>query len=283
MAKNWTRFPHASKSFQYSGAALQKAWKRLHAGDQEPYPSADFVSAALRATPALKKRAGENAEASAESLQDAWRAFHQGEFQHAAELGESLGPLGANVQNKATAIYATYLVEDQALKLKLFQECAERAEALAKLCPDWPNAHYQRAYALGRYSQGISITKALAQGLGGKVKEALTATLDLAPKHAEAHLAMALYHAEIIEKVGAMIGGLTYGAKTERALEHFETARKLTPDAPIVHLEYGNGLLMLYGKKRQEDARRAFETAAKLKPADAMERLDVEAAKARLE
>ena len=76
-----------------------------------------------------------------------------------------------------------------------------------------PNSHYRHAFALGRYSQGLSIAKALKQGIAGKVRASLDTALELAPKHAEAHTALALYHAEIIGKIGAMIGGLTYGAK----------------------------------------------------------------------
>ncbi len=46
------------------------------------------------------------------------------------------------------------------------------------------------AYAVGRYGQGISVAKALAQGLGSKVKNALETTIKLAPKHADAHIAL---------------------------------------------------------------------------------------------
>ena len=50
-----------------------------------------------------------------------------------------------------------------------------------------------------------------------------------------------------------------------------------------MHIEYGNGLIMLFGKSRLAEATKLYEKAAKLKPADAMERLDVEMAKSELE
>ena len=62
------------------------------------------------------------------------------------------------------------------------------------------------AYALGRYSPGISVAKALAQGLGSKVKHALETTLKLQPKHADAHIALGAFHAEVIDKVGKLLG-----------------------------------------------------------------------------
>ena len=48
---------------------------------------------------------------------------------------------------------------------------------------------------------------------------------------------MALYHAEIIDKIGAMIGGLTYGAKKSIALEHFDTSMQLAAEVPITAIE----------------------------------------------
>lgn len=279
-AKKWVKFPHATAAFDYAGAKLAKAWDRLHAGDQEPFPDKKHIAALQKKHPKLKE-AGD-AQAVSEALQDAWRDFHRGEFQKATEAGEALGPIGATVANKAEGIYATYLAKD-ADKIAHFERCAKRAEAAILAMPDEVNAHYFHAFALGRYSQMISITKALAQGLGGKIKERLERTLKLAPKHAEAHSAMGLYHAEIIEKIGALIGGLTYGAKADTGVKHFQEALKLTPHAPIAHIEYANGLRMMYGKKRADDVVKACEAAAALKPAEAMEALDIGRARAELE
>ena len=127
------------------------------------------------------------------------------------------------------------------------------------------------------------MAKALAQGYGGKIRAALEAALKLEPKHADAHIAMGAYHAEIIDKVGAMVGGLTYGAKREKGEEHFQKALKLAPASPIACMEYANGLVMMHGKKMVEEAGRLYARAAAMKPRDAMEKLDVEMAKAELE
>ncbi len=152
-----------------------------------------------------------------------------------------------------------------------------------KALPDEANSHYRHAFALGRYSQGLSIAKALKAGIAGKVRTSLDAALTLSPKHAEAHTAMALYHAEIIGKVGSMIGGLTYGAKAAEAEKHIKTALKLTPDSPIAHIEHGNVLMLLHGDKKEDAAAGEYEAAAKLKPLDAMEALDAAYAASQLE
>jgi tetratricopeptide (TPR) repeat protein len=90
-------------------------------------------------------------------------------------------------------------------------------------------------------------------------------------------------HAEIIDKVGALAGRLTYGADAAKSVKHFEQALKLNPGSAIAHMEYANGLLMLHGDAKKKQAIELYRKAAACKPADAMERLDVEQAKVELE
>jgi tetratricopeptide (TPR) repeat protein len=259
MAKSaWTAFPHPDKTYSYAGAALKKNWGRLHRGDCEPFP-AD------------------------EAVQEAWRFYHAGEFLKAHEAGLAAGLEGYNVANKAAMIYANYLEGNDKKKLELFQAISERCDELQKAQPKNANAWYIQAYALGRYSQGISVMKALTQGLGGKIKTALEAALKLAPKHADAHSALGAYHAEVIDKVGAMVGKVTYGASKDAAVKHFDTCLSLAPDSAIGAIEYANALVMLFGKSKMDAAVKLYEQAAACTPVDAMERLDVELAKSELE
>lgn len=278
MARNseWAAFPGPSQSFDFSGDKLKKAWPKLHRGDCEPFPDSKAVTAQLG------KRA-KDADAIAAKLQDAWRAFHRGDFQQAFEAGQALGPIGASVACKAGGVHADHLVDDDKTRLSRYQLLMQLADEASKALPESANAHYRHAFAIGRYSQGISVAKALKQGLAGKLRENLERTLALAPDHAEAHTALGLYHAEIVNKVGAMLGGLTYGAKAAVGEEHLERATKITPDSPITWIEYGNGLMLLYGDTREDDAAEAYEKASRIKPKDAMEWLDVEFAKSELE
>src|SRR5256884_5549171 len=258
MAKNWGKFPHAGSAYLYEGTALKRHWGRLHRGDCEPLPmdAAD---------------------------QDAWRAFHAGEFQRAVEVGLEAGGTGVNAAIKAQSIYANYIDKAEKSRLALFEEAAGWADERRNVAPSDANAHYLYAYALGRYSQGISVAKALAQGFGGKIKDALTTVLKLEPRHAEACTAYGAYQAEVIDKVGGIVAGMTYGAKKDSALEHFQKALRLFPESPIAHIEYANGLLLLFGKEKIPEASKLYEKAAAANPADAMERLDVELAKSELE
>ena len=256
MAK-WTAFPYDSADYTYDAAALKKNWARLHAGDAEPLPKDDKVLAA-------------------------WALFHAGEFQKAVEAGLKAGGAGITVANKAQAIYANYLEKSEKNKLALFMEVAERAQAQQAAEPKNANAWYWQAYALGRYSQGISVAKALAQGLGSKVKNALETAIKLAPKHADAHIALGAFHAEVIDKVGSLLGR-TQGASKDAGLGMYKQALKLHPDSAIAKVEYANGLVMLEGEKKMKEAEKLYAEAAACEPKDAMERLDVEMAKAELE
>lgn len=245
----WIKFPYPDAAYTYSAASLKKNWPRLHGGDAEPLPQ----------DPAL---------------QAAWIAFHAGQFEQAVKSGLALGTAGYAVANKAACIYATYLEKSEAKKLGLYQEVAARCEQQQMERPRDAAGFYWHAYALGRYAQGISIAKALAQGIGGKVKASLDTTIKLEPGHADAHTALGVYHAQIIDKVGA---------KREEGIKHFKKALRLNPDSAIARIEYANALVMLDGKKKKQEALALYAEAAACMPADAMERLDVQLAKEELE
>jgi len=259
MAKQaWVEFPHADKAYLYTAATSKKAWARLHKGNREPFPEDKKV------------------------LQ-AWIYYHAGAFAKAVEEGRAAGAAGSNVANHAQNIYANYLEEDETVQLRLFQEVAARCEARMVKAPGDAFNHYIHAYALGRYSQGISVLKALAQGLGGKIKDSLTRALELDPEHADSHVALGTYHAEVIDKVGSLMGGLTYGAKEKVGLAHYQKGLELFPESAIYRIEYANGLVMLRGRSGKKEADTLYREAAAIQPLDAMERLDVELAKGELE
>lgn len=253
----WTAFPYVG-DYVFDAERVRKHWARLHAGDAEPLPQDLHV------------------------LQ-AWALFHSGEFQKAMDMGLRIGGAGLTVANKAACIYATYLEKKEKTRLDLFMEVARRAGAQAEEDPGNINAHYWHAYALGRYSQGISVAKALAQGLGTKVKGSLENVIKLAPNHADAHIALGTFHAEVIDKVGSLIGSMTYGAKKDTGLRLFQDALKLNFDSVIGMIEYANAMLMLEGDKMMADATRLYQQAAAAKPMDATERLDVEMARVELQ
>jgi len=244
-------------SFDHDAATLKKLWPQLHKGDAEPFPKSAAVL-------------------------EAWRLFHAGDFKAAMAAGLKAGGDGITAANKAQAIHANYLERNEKAKLDAFLAVAQRAEAQQASQPNNANAYYLQAYALGRYSQGISIAEALMQGLGVKIKTALERAIELAPQHADAHVALGAFHAEVIDKVGRLLAR-GQGADARTGLQLFDTALKLNPKSAITLMECANGRVMLEGDKRLAEAEKLYATAATLTPLDATERLDVEMAKAELE
>jgi hypothetical protein len=256
MAK-WTTFPFAG-DYNFDAESVKSQWARLHAGDLEPLPDNP-------------------------KLLQAWAHFHNGDFYKSMSMGLEMGLAGLNVANKAACIYATYLEEQEAARLALFVEAAERAETQIKQQPDNINAYYWHAYALGRYSQGISVAKALAQGLGTRVKADLEHVIHKQPTHADAHIALGAFHAEVIDKVGELIGAMAYGAHKATGLTLLQQALKFNMASAIGMVEYAHAMLMLDGDAVLHEATRLYQQAARAQPIDALERLDVELAKAELE
>ena len=254
---DWKPFPNAGHP-PIDAERLKALWSRLHRGDAEPWPDESAVV-------------------------QAWVLFHNGEFQRAAEAGLALGDAGMNVANKATCIYANYLEARAQARETLLLEAAARAEALQRRRADHTGAWYWQAYALGRYSQGISVAKALTQGLGVRVKHALETAIARCPHHADAHLALAAFHAEVIDKVGSMVGSMTYGANKAAGLALYQKAMALNPDSVVTLTEYANGLVMLEGADALPEANRLLDHATSIEPQDAMERLYVATARVALD
>jgi hypothetical protein len=254
---DWKPFPNAGHP-PIDAGRLKSLWGRLHRGDAEPWPDESAVV-------------------------QAWVLFHNGEFQRAAEAGLALGDAGMNVANKATCIYANYLEARAQARETLLLEAAARAESLQRRQADHTGAWYWQAYALGRYSQGISVAKALTQGLGVRVKHALETAIARCPHHADAHLALAAFHAEVIDKVGSMVGSMTYGASKTTGLALYQKAMALNPDSVVTLTEYANGLVMLEGADALPEANKLLDQAASIEPQDAMERLYVATARVALD
>lgn len=244
---SWTPCPFTGV-FRHHRDSIVGHWARLHTGDAEPLPT-DVA------------------------LLDAWVLYHNGAFEDAALAALALGPSGFTLANKAACIHATYVEPSEPVRLERLLGAVERAQQQQALAPDVPGAWYWQGYALGRYSQGVSVAKALAKGLGSKVRHALDTTIALAPHHADAHLALANFHAEVIDKVGELIGSMVHGARKSVALGLYEKALALNPQSAVTLHEYANGLMMLEGEGGLARATQLRERAEAFEPLDAMERL----------
>jgi tetratricopeptide (TPR) repeat protein len=251
---SWAKFPYADAAYTYDRARLKTAWNALHAGDLEPWPIN-------------------------EQVQDAWIAFHAGDFESAARQGLDAGLCGYAVANKAACVHAVYLEKTEARRLERLLQVAGRCEQQQAAQPRNAAAFYWHGYALGRYSQQTSMNKALADGHAARARASLETTLKLAPQHADAHVALGGYHAQVIDKVDELAARLTYSVSRDEAMRHFQAAIELSPDMVAARIAYADALVMLDGAKKAKQASALRQHAAAMTPRDAMERLAVERAR----
>ena len=249
----WPTCPVAA-DYRFDADAVRAQWAELHRADGEPLPP----DAALQA---------------------GWALLHSGRFEQAAAAGLGAGLEGLSLVNHAVAVQATLVEPQERRRLELFKDVHARACAHAALRPRAANAWYWQGYALARYAEGIHVARALAQGLGTQVRHALERALALAPEHAGAHAALGAFQAAVIDKVGALVAAMTYGARADSALAHLREAERLAPDSPAVLLACANALVRLDGEARLPEATRLQERAAHLTARDAVERLWIELAR----
>ncbi|QID19793.1 hypothetical protein G3580_09730 [Nitrogeniibacter mangrovi] len=278
---DWRPFPYGDRAYRYAGSALSEQWSRLHRGDREPFPDPERVAERInRCGRALVIDTDPNRLAN--GLQSAWRDYHAGDFGTAIRTAQALGPIGAVVAARAQIAYATYLENNDREALALLCAAARLCEDLTHIDPGCANAWFLHALALGRYSQRISVVKALARGLGGKIHHSLNTALALEPSHAAAYATLGVYHFEVIDKVGTVVGRVTHGASREAGLRCFEKALSLDPDSPVTRMEFAHVLSMGRRHDNEQAVEHNMTAAATCQPFDALARLDVERARTAL-
>ena len=259
MAKKWTKFPHADKAYAYERRGAEEALGR-------------DCTAAMRAVSEGRRRS------------DAWRHYHAGEFQQAVEAGQTAGGAGINVANKAQAIYANYLEKPTSAKLALFEEAPSGPKRAAPKRPKDANAHY--LYALrarplqpGHLGREGARAGPRRQDQGG----ARDGDQARAQARRRAHRVRRLPGRSHRQGRRRWSAGMTYGAKKDSALEHFQKALKLNPDSAIARIEYANGLITAVRQGERGGSDEALRAGGRVQARRRDGALDVELARAELD
>ena len=208
------------------------------------------------------------------TMEDVKAAYTEGRFLEAAELGEELATSNSYaLATKSLAIHGYYLVSDKEEQQTVFERAMKLGEKAVEADSSNAEAYYQSAHALGRYSQTIGVMTALRRGYGGKVRDLLKATLARDSLHGEANLALAGWHADIVDRAGRLMARITYGANRGDASTHYERAMELLPNSRLVMFDYALRLPLLKGREGRELAKELMLKASQLPLGDAYDQL----------
>lgn len=208
-----------------------------------------------------------------QSIDEARKAYAEGRFTDAAEIGEALGTSrGFALAAESLTIHAHYIAGDDEKGALL-----ERAIGLARKAidsdPDNAEGHLQLARAIGRRAQTVGAFGAAGRGYAEKIRESAENALRIDPELAAAHLSLGRWHAELVGTLGSFMARVLYRARKKDAFASFERALELAPDSKAGPLEYALGMLALDESKYREKARDMLTRAIGIPARDAYEEI----------
>ncbi len=206
-----------------------------------------------------------------QSMEEVRSAYAEGSFFEAAERGAALKTSeGYALAAQSMAIQGFYFARGKE-KRALFQRAMDLAEEALRLDVTNPEAHIQLAHAVGRYAQTLGFVRAVTGGYAKKVRRSVEEALRLGPDKPGAHLSMATWHAHVVNAAGAM-ADVIFGATEKKARAHYNRTLELVPNAKVVYVEYGLGLLLMDAKQNREEARNLLRRALDKPSKDAVDR-----------
>ena len=198
----------------------------------------------------------------AQSFEDARKAFLDGEYLKAAEIGEAAGTSDSYAMAaRALGVYGNFLAPESE-RISVLERAIGLAELAVSADSTNAEAHFQSAHVVGRYAENIGKMKALREGIAGRIRDFLETAIRLDPTHAEAHVALGGWHAEIA--AAGRIARWMYKGGLEEAIFHMERGLEIAPDSKVVLFEYGNRVADLDPDNGQARARELLSRAADL-------------------
>ncbi len=191
-------------------------------------------------------------------------ARDNGDFLTAAEIAAELNTSdGYALAAESLAVYGYHIATAGEEQEEIFATATDYGMESVRLDPQNVQAHLQLAHAMGRYAQVVGVLEVLGNRYVTRVRDAVETAVELDPDSALAHLGIAVWHAEALDKAG-IIARLLFRASSARALEHIDLALEYGSELKVVQLETGYSLLLLserrYGDRALQLLRAARET-----------------------
>ena len=180
-------------------------------------------------------------------------------------------------QARTLAIYGHFFLEEEEA-IKVFKQASEFAFLALDIDSLDDNAHVEAAHTMGRYSQLIGIVSALKEGYAEKISFHLDEAIKINPNNISAQISKGTWHAEIVDKAGFM-ANILYGATSDQARKHYESALSLDSDDIGYLYEISYGLSLLDYKKDRVKAKELLSKVIETEPKNHLDRLYIEKAK----
>lgn len=287
----WAPYPASLPQFDYSGDQLKTHWKTLSHAIYLPYPDSQTAVATLAQYPELKAHFEElvasgkahptivdavngNYEPHLAEVRDVWRLHFEGKFEQAYNKGITLGPLGAMPALQAKLMYTHFLVSDRKQKIKLFEEVNAEVGKYRNIVPNHPFVVFGETYARARLLQLLSATKAQSTGYIKSSIKTLKSLGKAYPSRGIYSLTHGGLYAGIVEKIGSILGNVTFGASENKAIKLLNKGLKNATQQPVVYYEYAVALASMNKKKHAENIKKLLNACLALAPINAEEALN---------
>ncbi|MEH6346737.1 MAG: hypothetical protein V7785_16710 [Bermanella sp.] len=282
---NWRAFPFEKKSFLQTPASLKQNWQHLHRATHYPFPDARFIAQLLAKNPKLKASIPQYQSINqvASTLQLAWIAFFEGNFQKATQLGYSLGPIGHCVAFYAQATYASRLETNDDKRHALWEDVLNRHQLSSSLTRYDSMTRFFAFFSMARLSEELSMPVVVARDYLNKMLLTLAELNADEPNNIFVLAARGSIDAGIVRKLGKLMGRLAFGANDESIEKYYFKALTQDKNLPTVHIEYAQALLYMYGKKKLDQAIQHMKIASEAEPGYALEAMNTFKAQKRLE
>lgn len=260
--ESWETYPKELQKFDYSGDKLKQNWEILSAGTGLDWPDVKFIKSMIDRFPNLSKQLLELAKQKdshpalkpileqdylplALAIQQVWRLHFQGEFQQAYNLGMELGPAGFLPALYSKLIHTTFLITDIQEKEEKFKEVGLLTAPLITQTKGFDFLLFGDSYQKARRLELMTTTEATASGLLGPTQDRLKKLHAEDPDNILYSAMLAGIDGGIIERVGGFIGGMTYGADEDKAIDLFDQSIEKENRLPVLYNEFALMLIRL--------------------------------------